>query len=281
MNCHGHAPFCVGWIGEIPIESRSAKTLLRSISIMKTRFIAVALLLAGPVLPASAALTFNISNIGPDASPSASGGAISGSDVDGIVNVSYADNGLDGESNGTITLTLTSLTLDANGVDDDTATITFGISSSGGTINHTTDLGVDGNSAGRINATSEALTFTYISGSVTLGTGYNPSEIGVVDFKGFNGVAFSQFTNDGTAPDDVASLVFGGGSPTNVTTSSYTFTANPDDMTVGFVSGDSPNDGFKLSAIQARFGLNIATVPEPSAALLGGLGLLALLRRRR
>jgi subtilisin-like proprotein convertase family protein len=44
-----------------------------------------------------------------------------------------------------------------------------------------------------------------------------------------------------------------------------------------FVADQSPGDTATLTS----WGLSITAVPEPSAALLGGLGVLALLRRRR
>lgn len=49
--------------------------------------------------------------------------------------------------------------------------------------------------------------------------------------------------------------------------------------------GLGPNDGYISFQANGAFGhydnLSIATIPEPQAALLGGLGMLALLRRRR
>lgn len=54
----------------------------------------------------------------------------------------------------------------------------------------------------------------------------------------------------------------------------YTTTENFRLLRYGNSSG-----GWTASSSDAQ--LNITTIPEPSAALLGGLGLLALLRRRR
>lgn len=57
-------------------------------------------------------------------------------------------------------------------------------------------------------------------------------------------------------------------------TKSYSFTAADSSATLAFEYGNTVNtNGFMLD--------NVNVVPEPSAALLGGLGLLALLRRRR
>lgn len=52
-------------------------------------------------------------------------------------------------------------------------------------------------------------------------------------------------------------------------------------VTSGFTSSPTWTGAFSLTADANNIYLNYATVPEPRAALLGGLGLLALLRRRR
>jgi hypothetical protein len=50
-----------------------------------------------------------------------------------------------------------------------------------------------------------------------------------------------------------------------------------------YTGGTADNDGNNgsPSSFDARFSVSFNTVPEPTAALLGGLGLLGLLRRRR
>lgn len=50
-----------------------------------------------------------------------------------------------------------------------------------------------------------------------------------------------------------------------------------------YTAGTADNDSTNASpsAFDTRFQVTLDTVPEPSAALLGGLGVLALLRRRR
>ena len=61
---------------------------------------------------------------------------------------------------------------------------------------------------------------------------------------------------------------------TSYVTQSYTFTATGPTATVAFNYGATLNgNGYMLD--------NVTVIPEPSTALLGGLGLLALLRRRR
>lgn len=243
---------------------------------MKKLLVLPAVLALTPIV-GNAALTFNVDGIGPDATPVASGGAVGVGD-DGIVTAVYSDTGLNGASSGTMTITLTGLTLDGNGADDDSAVMNFTITSTGGAINHTTDLGVTGNGAGRISDVSEILTFSFSSGSVTLGAGASPSDVGTLDFIGFNQIDLTQFQADG-APDDIASLSLGGVAEPDVTASEYTFTSNSGDLALGYVQGDDVNDGFKLNHFRARVSLDV--VPEPSSALLVTLGGLALLRRRR
>lgn len=239
-----------------------------------------------PVLPclcllapfARGALAFNIDNIGPDESPGASAGAIGAGD-DGTVDVAYSQSPLviDSQPSATMTLTLTSLTLDANGFDDDSAVLNFTVSAAGGNIDHSTDLGVEGNGLGRINVPSESLTFSYNGGSVTLGAGAAPGSFGVIDFIGFNQVEFSQFNEGPTG--DIATLAFGAGFPGNVTTTEFSFVADSADMMVGYAQGDAGNDGFKVNHIRTRFSLDV--VPEPSVALTSAFGLTAVLLRRR
>jgi hypothetical protein len=67
---------------------------------------------------------------------------------------------------------------------------------------------------------------------------------------------------------------FDGSVGTSYVTQSYSFTAAGPSATVAFEYGTTVNNnGYMLD--------NVTVIPEPSAALLGGLGLLALLRRRR
>ncbi|BCX49816.1 hypothetical protein HAHE_37240 [Haloferula helveola] len=225
------------------------------------------------------ALVFNIDGIGPDASPTASAGAIGAGD-DGTVNVAYSQSPatINGETSVTLILTVTSLTLDGNGFDDDTAVLNFSLVSSGGTINHTTDLGVSGNGAGRISDVSESLTFAYTGGTITLGAGAAAGDMGVIDFIGFNQIGLSQFDNvDG----DIATLALGTGSPVNVTTNEFSFSADPGDMTVGYAQGGAANDGFKVNHFRSRFSFDVVSVPEPSVAFVVALGAGVILPRRR
>lgn len=74
---------------------------------------------------------------------------------------------------------------------------------------------------------------------------------------------------DGSTLDTITTAV-----GTSYVTKSYSFTAAGPSATLEFDYAGTVNTwGFMLD--------NVNVVPEPSAALLGGLGLLALLRRRR
>lgn len=70
--------------------------------------------------------------------------------------------------------------------------------------------------------------------------------------------------------------------------STYTYLGNIDGSTLSFTSSSNGFDNYNAVAIMstpnADFridNVSVTLIPEPSAALLGGLGLLALLRRRR
>lgn len=180
-----------------------------------------------------------------------------------------------------ITVTVSGLTIDAVGTGDDSASFSFSVDSGGGTIDDssgTSGWGVNGNGAGRISAASESLILGFVSGSTTLGAG--ATEIGTFSFKGFNQVTFSSFDVDG-GEDDIATIQFGSGPVTNLTSSSNSFGADAGDVTIGYLSGDATNDGFKLDTFRARVEVDSAAVPEPSSVALLGLGGLALILRRR
>ena len=232
------------------------------------------LLLTGLALAttAPAAVTFNVDGISADpiATPSAGAGGLA------IGTVSHSPAGFNGENSGTITVTVTGLTIDANGTGDDSMTAQFLMTSAGGTINDNgTDWGVNGNGAGRISAATESLSISFLTGSTTLGAGATPGDIGTFVFKGFNQISFTQFDN----PDgDIATLTIGAGSPANVTINPFDFTADPNDITVGYAQGGTNNDGFKLNHFRARFEVDV--IPEPTGSLLALLGLTGLAFRR-
>jgi hypothetical protein len=74
---------------------------------------------------------------------------------------------------------------------------------------------------------------------------------------------------DGTTIDTISAAV-----GSSYVTKSYSFTASSTTATLEFDYANTVNtDGFMLD--------NVTVVPEPSIALLGGVGLIALLRRRR
>jgi hypothetical protein len=70
-----------------------------------------------------------------------------------------------------------------------------------------------------------------------------------------------------------------------VISGSATMNSLPGQFVVGTFTADGTSQVLSVTATSGGFGvanaLTIGVIPEPSAALLGGLGLLALLRRRR
>jgi hypothetical protein len=81
-------------------------------------------------------------------------------------------------------------------------------------------------------------------------------------------------TNGGDAWGDVQASTLNPLIGTTPTQGWYSFDGINDPAPIG-------NGGYAGTTIQTYYAGNIGYVPEPSAALLGGLGLLALLRRRR
>lgn len=107
---------------------------------------------------------------------------------------------------------------------------------------------------------------TTVSG-LTVGQNYTLS----FDTAVRSGVSSASITVkvDGTTLDTINQSV-----GTTYVTKSYSFTAAGPTATLAFEYGNTVDtDGFMLD--------NVNVVPEPRAVLLGGLGMLALLRRRR
>jgi hypothetical protein len=89
------------------------------------------------------------------------------------------------------------------------------------------------------------------------------------------GVNYTQTSNDilirlDTTADQWTTSMYQGGTQMG---STFTYTTNPTITRVGFVS-----EGTAVGSVSA---FQLTAVPEPTAALLGTLGMLALLRRRR
>ncbi len=69
--------------------------------------------------------------------------------------------------------------------------------------------------------------------------------------------------------------------PPDVTAATNVTFAAANTNTVTFVAKGDTNNGFTAPVGATGGNLNLVTIPEPSAALLGALGALGLLRRRR
>jgi PEP-CTERM motif len=116
-----------------------------------------------------------------------------------------------------------------------------------------------------------------ILSELTIGNNYQV-ELLLVDNRGGTGVFYIGNNNGagGTTPSFLPGFIspaFGPSVAPLLVTGTFTATATTQSFNLAETPG---NNGF-LSAYQLRD----VTVPEPSSALLGGLGLLALLHRRR
>lgn len=127
--------------------------------------------------------------------------------------------------------------------------------------------------------------------------GYDYTVTATIDTSNWNGggvgswftVAFTQTPGNWTGTGNIlvnlseANLVRGGEASTTVS-----FTASGADLIannigyVGWITDNAGNQNLNPFAPQVKIdNFSLTAVPEPSAALLGGLGFLALLRRRR
>lgn len=101
---------------------------------------------------------------------------------------------------------------------------------------------------------------------------------GATTFTGGLSLGFTSFQTGGVSAEETWNVItasgtqfFPAGSGTNATFDPSSF------VTLDPVSGNTNNGTFNAQA----FTVSITAVPEPSASLLGGLGLMLLLRRRR
>lgn len=226
-------------------------------------------LVAVALLPtAQAATLITLTGITPDAATgtvlegaSNFGGTLSATTAGFIINPAL-DAALAGQNTGTYTVTVSGLDLSSDFAGATNVTITFNLSLTASTgdgivVNGggaktwvvddaSTTNTLSSNDNSRLNA-GETITFAVNSVNFSGTSG----GITGVNFAGFTGGAFSP--NAGT---------FNTG--TGIATGTGNYAISPDTAT-------------RLYTI----GLNLNVVPEPSAGLLGGLGALALLRRRR
>ena len=107
-----------------------------------------------------------------------------------------------------------------------------------------------------------------------------PTDTGVSNIGMKTGVARITL-NLGAANDVIDLWVAATGSPVDVSGAPMATTSNRDLANVSIIrimgNNDQKFDNLKIGTTM----LDVAAIPEPSAALLGGLGMLALLRRRR
>lgn len=184
---------------------------------------------------------------------------------------------------GTITFNLQGLNVTGDSSANDTASIVLNVSSVGGDITDTgangSQIGITGNNASGLSDPSELLTFSFASGSVTLG---DPGVGAAVNFIGFRNVALNGFGD----PSEVA--VISGGT---LIDGSFTG-ANQSPFNAGNAFGNVPSftinagnasDNFGVERIGARIEfLGTATaVPEPSSAALLVVGAVGFILRRR
>ena len=182
---------------------------------------------------------------------------------------------------GSLSYTISGLTVDSIGIADDSISFSFGFTATGSDASGTTPVGfgfnngaIGVNSAGTvdseepslIDAAGESLSIALTSSSISLGVG--ATETGVISFVGFTGANISSLgSNDrfdlsgGTGADGLALA----SDPSFDPVSSFT---------IGFNTG-----GVRVEDIQAQF--KVSVVPEPTSALLFGLFLAGSIPIRR
>lgn len=203
---------------------------------------------------------------------------------DGPATITADLSSLYGGPTGTITFNLSGLDVTGDSTANDTATVTFDVTAAGGgsivdTGSTGSQIGITGNGANGLSDPSELLTFSYSSGSVTLG---DPGTGAAVNFIGLRNVALNGFGTageiavisggtliDGSFPASDQSPFNSGNAFGNV--SSFTINAG------------TATDNFGVERLGARIEfLGTATaVPEPSSLALLAVGAVGCVFRRR
>lgn len=165
-----------------------------------------------------------------------------------------------------ITYTVTGLDFESiGGTASEQVVFTVGFSATGGNVTYNANgniyVGPNGD-ANQIDV-GEMLTATVNLSSTTFAGGLSNLSIG-----------FTQVQVTAWASGDAFKVTYSTGNTTitNPTSATYTLPAISNFFTVETTAG---------SLNLQRYNVEITAVPEPSAALLGGFGILALLRRRR
>lgn len=144
------------------------------------------------------------------------------------------------------------------------------------TYNTSTGLGLTAATAFAHNNTGLGVNLDPNSGNTGIGEAMVVSVSGLT--SGFTLVLTELLLGNYTVPTD-NSVVYNSAATTFVNTASGTQTFSASDVTAisghWFTLAQTVGDGIRMDA------LSFDIIPEPSTALLGGLGLLALLRRRR
>lgn len=191
--------------------------------------------------------------------------------------------GLYGGTTGTITFNLSGLNITGDSTANDTASVVLNVTSVGGNIADTeaggSQIGISGSGAGGLSDPSELLTFSYASGSVTLG---DPGTGAAVNFIGFRNVALNGFgATSEIAVISGGTLIDGSFAATDQSPfNSGNAFGNVSSFTINAGTG---TDNFAIERIGARIEfLGTATaVPEPSSIALLAFGAAGLVLRRR
>jgi hypothetical protein len=182
----------------------------------------------------------------------------------------------DGSTLTTLSYTVSGLTIDDDGVLNDTITLTIAVSASSSEDNIIWDTNGGGTrefdiNGGTFNEAGEGVTFGVISVSGTSSSGQSY----VLNSALYTEVSYRRFSNNGADNVDTSSIV---GSSTNIASNTDSVVAlNDTYFTTEWVAGS-----WNLQSVD--FTVDVVALPEPNAyALLAGLTGLAcvLLRRRR
>lgn len=206
-----------------------------------------------------AAVTFTIQDAGPSVNASSPPIFINGA---GSVSSSIA------AAPGPITYTVSNLDFTSiGGALTEEVVFTVSFAATGGSVEYNTSGNVHVGPSGATNQidVGETLTTTVALTSTTFAGGIPNLSI-----------AFSQVQNGAWGDGDSVKLTYSTG---NVTLTRPTDTSNTYNFpsVTNFFTQETLAGGLNLQ----RYNVIVTAVPEPSSVLLGGLGLLALLRRRR
>jgi len=180
-------------------------------------------------------------------------------------------------TNGTVTLNVSGLSIDADGAANDSVSLVFnttgtvdvgGTNTAAGLVSIGSGLfGVDDS---RIDVNEQVIIgFNLASSSATLSGGGSS----VISLNGFTGFTLNSIGNDG--------IVSINGTPDATSTANnndYTFASTPS-ITALHTTDDADINNPRMQKILAS--VDVIAVPEPSSTILLGLGGVALIMRRR